>query len=238
MLNDTSRRLGGIGAVVLVVLFAFALSACGGSDNGSTAADTAADEAAHVEDEADEAAHDDDEAAHDDADDAALDDADEAAHDDDEAAHDEGDMGDMDMGDDEAAHEEGDAHEADEAHEQNGGSVHVILDEWSIRFGHDGEDASLNIESGGDLVIEVHNSGIAGHDLALIMTDLAPDALPVVDGQVDMEAAGTVIMTIPVLPGGEFSISSLPAVTGSYVVICTVPAHYQQGMVAQVTVTE
>ena len=86
------RGLGGIGAIVLVVLFAFGLSACGGSDT-TTAADTAADEAAH--EEADEATLDDaDKAAHEE---------DEAAHEEDEAAHDEGDeatdMGDMDMDD-------------------------------------------------------------------------------------------------------------------------------------------
>ncbi len=92
MLNRM-RRLGGIGAIALVVLFAFALSACGGSDT-TAAADTGADEAAHEEA---------DEAAHDDADEAAHDDADEAAHEEDEAAHEEGDeatdMGDMEMGD-------------------------------------------------------------------------------------------------------------------------------------------
>ena len=84
MLNNTLRKLGGIGAVVLVVLFGFGLLACGGSDNGSTVTDTAADEAAHVEaDEADADEHD----------------ADAADHEADEAAHDEGVDGDMDMGD-------------------------------------------------------------------------------------------------------------------------------------------
>ncbi len=102
MLN-TTRRLGGIGAIVLVVLFAFALSACGSSDSGSTVADASADEAAHVEGEADEAAHDDDEATHDDDEAAHVEgDADEATHDDDEAAHEEEDMGDMVMDDAEA----------------------------------------------------------------------------------------------------------------------------------------
>ena len=84
MLNNTLRRLGGIGAIVLVVLFGFGLLACGGTDNGSTVTDTAADEAAHVEaDEADADEHD----------------ADAADHEADEAAHDEGVDGDMDMGD-------------------------------------------------------------------------------------------------------------------------------------------
>ena len=84
MLNNTLRRLGGIGAIVLVVLFGFGLLACGGSDNGSTVTDTAADEAAHVEaDEADADEHD----------------ADAADHEADEAAHNEGVDGDMDMGD-------------------------------------------------------------------------------------------------------------------------------------------
>ncbi len=77
MLNNTLGKLAALGAVALLVVVGVAFAACNGSDDGSTVADTAADEAAHVE--GDEAT---------DADEAAGDEGDETT-----------DMGDMDMSD-------------------------------------------------------------------------------------------------------------------------------------------
>ncbi len=219
MLNDTSRRLGGIGAVVLVVLFAFALSACGGSDNGSTAADTAADEAAHIEDEADEAAHDDaDEAAHDD-DEAAHDDADEAAHDDDEAAHDEGDMGDMDMGD----------AEANAYLEAAPKDALYLVAMTNFAFTPD----VLEVNSGEVLEIAVQNVEAVLHDFTIEKID-ADVHISYLEGSGQHAhaegAAEAADVHFPLSEPGVGVVHLKVHEPGEYVIYCSVPGHREAGM--------
>ena len=136
-------------------------------------------------------------------------------------------------GDDVAEHvddEVGDD-EADE-HVDEGGTVHVALNEWSITPAH-GEA----FEAGaGDVVFEIHNEGAVPHDFKIIKTDLAPDALPIGDGVVDMEAAGEVIGGADPLPGDIMVEEAYELEPGSYVIICTIPGHYQQGMTAELIV--
>lgn len=116
--------------------------------------------------------------------------------------------------------------------DEGGESVHVTLDEWSITPAH-GEAFEA---AAGEMVFEIHNDGAAPHDLKVIKTDLAPDALPIVDGVVDQEAAGEVIGGVDPIAGGEIYVEPYSLDAGNYVIICTIPGHYQQGMSAELTV--
>lgn len=124
---------------------------------------------------------------------------------------------------------------SENAHEDEQGTeaLHVILKEWSIT-GEDGETTFT--ADAGDTIFEVHNEGAAPHDLKVIKTDLAADDLPFVDGRVDVGAAGETIGGVDPLPGEIQVETSLNLEPGHYVLICSIPGHYQQGMFAELTV--
>lgn len=136
--------------------------------------------------------------------------------------------------DDGDAAEHADDEHADDAdtHEEGGDTVHVALNEWSIMPAH-GEAFEA---SAGDVVFEIHNEGVVPHDFKIIKTDLARDALPIADGVVDQEAAGEVIGGADPLPGDIMVEESYDLEPGKYVIICTIPGHYQQGMTAELTI--
>jgi hypothetical protein len=129
--------------------------------------------------------------------------------------------------DHDAADDHGDADD-----DEGGGTVHVSLNEWSITPAH-GEFFEA---TAGELVFEIHNDGLAPHDFKVIKTDLAPDALPITDGVVDMAAAGEVIGGVDPLPGDIGVEEPYHLETGHYVFLCSIPGHYQQGMTAEMTV--
>jgi uncharacterized cupredoxin-like copper-binding protein len=115
----------------------------------------------------------------------------------------------------------------DEAVPEGGsGSVHVALNEWDIR---PIEGSAFEINAG-DAVFEIHNQGAAPHDLKIIKTDLAPGALPIRDGTVDLEAAGDVVGGVDPLLTGEVALEEVHLGRGNYVLVCTVPGHFDQGM--------
>ncbi len=231
MLNNTLRGLGGIGAIALMVLFAFALGACGGSENGSTVADPVADDAAHVEEDADEAAHEDDEAAHDD-DEAAHDDdeaahdegdeatdADEATHDDDEAAHEEDDMGDMDMGDAEA-----------NAYLEAAPKDSLYLFEMT-NFAF--TPAVLEVNTGEVLEIAVQNVEAVLHDFTIEKID-ADVHISYLEGSGQHAHAeeGTEAADVhfPLSEPGVGVVHLMVHEPGEYVIYCSVPGHREAGM--------
>lgn len=124
---------------------------------------------------------------------------------------------------------------SENAHEDEQGAeaLHVILSEWSIT-GEDGETTFT--ADAGDTIFEIHNEGAAPHDLKIIKTNLEPDALPAADGVVNPEAAGEVIGSIDPLPGNIEVKEPYDLAPGRYVLICSIPGHYQQGMFAELTV--
>ena len=125
------------------------------------------------------------------------------------------------------------APEHDEGLQHEAGAVDVVLDEWSIASEGGQPIPTL---AAGDVVLEVHNEGVAPHYLSIIRTDLAADALPMADGQVDEEATGEMIGEIQEFPGGQIRVASFHLEPGRYVFVCNIPGHYQQGMVAEMTV--
>ena len=203
MLNNTLRKLGGIGAVVLVVLFGFGLLACGGTDNGSTVTDTAADEAAHVEaDEADADEHD----------------ADAADHEADEAAHDEGVDGDMDMGDaDPNAYLEAAPKDA-----------LYLVEMTNFAF----TPAVLEVNAGEVLEIAIQNIEPLLHDFTIdkIDADVHISYLGGTGQHAHAEAERDADVHFALTEPGTGVVHIKIHEPGEYVIYCSVPGHREAGM--------
>jgi uncharacterized cupredoxin-like copper-binding protein len=93
--------------------------------------------------------------------------------------------------------------------------------------------------SAGSVTFDVTNQGPSTHEFVVFKTDLAPDALPLTnDGLVDEKGKGlTAIDEIEDISAGSSQSLTAKLDAGSYVVICNLPGHYQQGMHAPLTVS-
>lgn len=111
-----------------------------------------------------------------------------------------------------------------------GATVDVRLEEFTV-------DPSAGTASAGAVLFNVSNHGAVPHNLRVIRTDLAPDALPVDDEtfMVD-EAQVEVVGSSKDLNAGESEAVSVGLEAGSYVLICNVATHYDAGMRVAFTV--
>ena len=109
--------------------------------------------------------------------------------------------------------------------------VTVTLTEFSV----DVDPASL---TDGTIVFQVANDGAIPHNLRVIATDLAPDALPTSGGSVDEEQLEVVASTSDFEAGGTQTSTVEQLAPGNYVLICNVPSHYLSGMFVGFEVTE
>lgn len=82
----------------------------------------------------------------------------------------------------------------------------------------------------------VFNEGAVIHELVIVRTDTAADALPVESG-LAVEADLDVIGEVEEVPGGESRSATFQLDAGRYLLICNVPGHYQLGMVGELIVT-
>lgn len=87
----------------------------------------------------------------------------------------------------------------------------------------------------GAVTFNANNTGATPHELVIVKTDLAQDALPVADGKVD-ETQVSVLFEIEEFPAGESRTATYELEAGSYVLICNVAGHYQLGMHVPFTV--
>ena len=87
----------------------------------------------------------------------------------------------------------------------------------------------------GSVRIDATNEGAQAHELVIVRSDAATDALPVVDAVVPEDEVD-LIGEIEKIPGGEERSSTFVLEAGRYLVICNIPAHYQLGMVSELTV--
>jgi hypothetical protein len=126
------------------------------------------------------------------------------------------------------------------------GTVSVTLQEWAVIPAQSSVGA-------GSVTFEVKNDGPEHpHELVVIRTDLAPDALPAMqDGAVDEDGQGIeVIGEIEEFPVGETRSATFDLDPGSYALVCNVMPeeggahggdvgpHYKMGMFAGFTVVE
>jgi uncharacterized cupredoxin-like copper-binding protein len=95
----------------------------------------------------------------------------------------------------------------------------------------------------GDVTFTLRNSGSVYHNMLIIKTDLAPDALPTEDdGSVDEYADSLdVVDSVPDLAPGEGDAITTTLDPGAYVLVCNIVddqgAHYGHGMRAAFRVT-
>ena len=111
------------------------------------------------------------------------------------------------------------------------GAVGVVLSEFSIT-------PDVSTVKAGSVTFEAKNEGSESHELVVVKTDVAADALPVSAGKADEEAAGEVIGEIEPedLPGGGEAEATFDLEPGRYLLICNIAGHYEQGMYAELTV--
>jgi uncharacterized cupredoxin-like copper-binding protein len=122
--------------------------------------------------------------------------------------------------------------------DDGGGTVEVTLQEFAVV-------PSESSVSAGEVTFDATNEGPDDpHELVVIQSDLAIDALPTDEnGAVDEEGEGiTVLDEIEEFPVGETQSLTLDLEAGSYVLICNIwdedeqESHYQEGMRVAFTV--
>jgi len=88
----------------------------------------------------------------------------------------------------------------------------------------------------GDMTFDIKNDGPSDHEMVIIKTDLAADALPTDNkGEVIEDEVEAIDEVEDVAPGSSVSLSvNLEA--GNYVLICNLPGHYAAGMSTAFTV--
>ena len=110
------------------------------------------------------------------------------------------------------------------------GGVGATLADFSITLDSDSAPA-------GDVTFDVSNDAGQTHEFVVFQTDLAPDQLPTnEDGDVDEEGEGvTLVDEIEDIEAGSSESLTVNLDAGSYVLICNLPGHYEQGMHAGFT---
>jgi uncharacterized cupredoxin-like copper-binding protein len=111
------------------------------------------------------------------------------------------------------------------------GGVAVTLADFTIT-------ADPDSASAGEVTFDVTNDAEQTHEFVVFQTDLAPDQLPTDEGG-DVDEAGegvALVDEIEDIEGGSTQSLTVNLDAGSYVLICNLPGHYGQGMLAGFTV--
>jgi uncharacterized cupredoxin-like copper-binding protein len=101
-------------------------------------------------------------------------------------------------------------------------TVNSILTEWAIEV----DQATV---PAGEVTFVVENAGVVPHELKVVRADVAHDALPVENGVVPATEY-EVVALVAEFPGGRTATETFTLEAGEYILICNIPAHYQQGM--------
>ncbi|MEE8422894.1 MAG: c-type cytochrome [Dehalococcoidia bacterium] len=105
--------------------------------------------------------------------------------------------------------------------------VEVVLTEFAV-----GAPASV---AANGVTFRVANDGAAPHELVVVRSDAAADALTVAAGVAD-ESQFEVVGRMEQWAGGETREATFNLAPGKYLLICNLPAHYQLGMTTAITV--
>lgn len=87
----------------------------------------------------------------------------------------------------------------------------------------------------GDITFAIDNQGPSVHEFVIIRSDVAPDQLPVENGLIPEDKVDVVDEAEDIAPGTDTTLS-VSLEPGSYVLVCNLPSHYEQGMHAAFTV--
>jgi uncharacterized cupredoxin-like copper-binding protein len=88
----------------------------------------------------------------------------------------------------------------------------------------------------GEISFDLENDGPSEHTFFLVKTDLAEDALPVVDHVVDLGSLDVLAEAGELVFGRETSLTA-DLSAGTYVMFCDLPGHYESDMHAAFTAT-
>jgi uncharacterized cupredoxin-like copper-binding protein len=108
------------------------------------------------------------------------------------------------------------------------GDVVVTLKDFSLA-------ATPGTFSAGDITFGIQNEGPSAHEFVILRTNDAPDALPVENGLIPEDQIDLVDEAEDIAPGTDTSLS-VNLQSGSYVLVCNLPSHYEAGMRAAFTV--
>ncbi len=117
-----------------------------------------------------------------------------------------------------------------------GNSISATLSDFKI-------DLGSSTAKSGEVTFKIKNDGPSVHELVVFKTDLAPDQLPTKEDEngiviVDEEGAGVeAVDEVEDIKVGDSQDLKVNLQAAKYVVICNLPAHYQQGMHAAVTIS-
>ncbi len=109
------------------------------------------------------------------------------------------------------------------APEGAGAAIAVALREWAIA-------PALAAAPAGAVAFEAVNEGSLAHDLWVIRTDLAADALPVAGGAVATGEGAALAGRSGNVAARASARLALRLEAGRYVLICNVAGHYELGM--------
>jgi len=97
-------------------------------------------------------------------------------------------------------------------------------------------DLATSSAPAGSVTFNISNEGPSAHEFVILKTDDAPDALPVKDNTVEEDKVDVVDEAEDIAPSTTATLTT-DLEAGSYVIICNIPAHYEQGMHAAFTVS-
>jgi uncharacterized cupredoxin-like copper-binding protein len=97
-------------------------------------------------------------------------------------------------------------------------------------------DLATSSAPAGSVTFNISNEGPSAHEFVIVKTDDAPDALPVKDNTVEEDKVDVVDEAEDIAPSTTATLTT-DLEAGSYVIICNIPAHYEQGMHAAFTVS-
>ncbi len=114
----------------------------------------------------------------------------------------------------------------DAAQEDAATTISVALEDFTLT-----PDAAT--ASHGEITFAAQNLGSTPHELLVVRTDLAPDALPA-NGEVD-ETDLEIVVRLSDIEAGMSVAGVVELEPGDYVLLCNVPGHYTLGMNAAFT---
>ena len=112
---------------------------------------------------------------------------------------------------------------ADGAPPDGAAAIAVALREWEIA-------PAVAAAPAGEIAFEAVNEGSLAHDLWVIRTDLAADALPVASGVAAAGEGGALAGRSGNVAARASARLALRLGAGRYVLICNVAGHYELGM--------
>jgi uncharacterized cupredoxin-like copper-binding protein len=108
------------------------------------------------------------------------------------------------------------------SHSGSGGDVAVTLKDFSVT-------ATPATFASGEIAFAIDNQGPSAHEFVIIRSDDEPEQLPVENGLVPEDQVDLVDEAEDIAPGTNTTLT-VNLDPGSYVLVCNLPAHYEQGM--------